>query len=143
MDINKYCAIVGCSPNDLIGRSRLTRTSNLRHIYVYVMYAYTGMSLDDIAESIGRVYHTVLHSVKVTENMISVGDRFYIDTIDKVKSHIDDKNGVKSGEVYIMIGQGDGTLSRVVFPEFYMEYLSSIIRNNMSDLKIEGKFVEI
>ena len=143
MDINKYCAIVGCSPNDLIGRSRLTRISNLRHIYVYVMYAYTGMSLDDIAESIGRVYHTVLHSVKVSEGMISVGDRFYIDTIDEVKSHIDVKNSVKAGEVYIMIGQDDGTLSRVVFPEFYMDHLSSIIRNNMSDLKIEGKFVEI
>ena len=143
MDINKYCAIVGCSPNDLIGRSRLTRISNLRHIYVYVMYAYTGMSLDYIAESIGRVYHTVLHSVKVAEGMISVGDRFYIDTIDKVKSHIDIENCVKPGEVYILIGQDNGTLRRVVFAEFYMEYLSSIIRNNMSDLKIEGKFVEI
>lgn len=143
MDINKYCAIVGCSPNDLIGRGRLTRISNLRHIYVYVMYAYTGMSLDEIAESVGRVYHTVLHSVKVAEGMISVGDRFYIDTIDKVKSHIDGKNDVKSGEVYIMIGQDDGTLSRIVLPEFYMDHLSSIIRNNMSDLKIKGKFVEI
>ena len=143
MDINKYCAIVCCSPNDLISRSRLTRISNLRHIYVYIMYAYTGMGLDEVAKSINRVYHTVLHSIKVTESMISVGDRFYIDIIDKVKSHIDGKNNIKSGEVYIMIGQDDSTLSRVVFPEFYMDHLSSIIRNNMSDLKIEGKFVEV
>ena len=107
------------------------------------MYAYTEMSLDEIAESVCRVYHTVLHSVKVAEGMISVGDRFYIDIIDEVKSHIDVENCVKPGEVYIMIGQDDGTLSRVVFPEFYMDYLSSIIRNNMSDLKIKGKSMEI
>lgn len=94
--LNKYTLldilseVTGVSKDDILSRSRNTHKVVARQLYSYFARTSLNMTLKDIGAQFGNHHSTIIHSIKLVKNMITVNDPQYISHINTISKIIKD-----------------------------------------------------
>ncbi len=70
--LKSVCHAFGVDEDDIKGRSRRQEISDARHCFIFLTRMHTGMTLMKLGEYLRRNHATILHSLKVFEQIESV-----------------------------------------------------------------------
>ena len=80
--------VTGVPKNDIIGTDRFKQKVFARHLFCYFARTKTNATLLQIGNALNRHHSTVINSLRLIDDMISIDDELTKDYVQKIDSYI-------------------------------------------------------